>query len=450
MHPRNSTPAPWLHRRPQTTPPRPVTLSDVAVGMSVSASQMQDQCGAYAWMGDNKAIERACTDASCQNILACARASWMVAAPQLEVLLLVDCHPLCAARIADVNATGDTSQKASIPEDCLASPCSPDCGPKRYDGFPHPPWLRPSRKHLAKLHFRCYYGRALSQRRMLFGMQIKTRTLFTALLNDLGHKRFFLKLDTDAMLQPANLLRFLSLLGAHVHPASPLYFGTSFTSPWIEECYYARDHHGFVAPTDVDGECHTFRFNQGVKTKAANASRHYLREKPLRESQSFRRLLAEVQPDKAVQARLQGASVHYAAGGSYGISKPALLALNERDLLKHLGKLSCDGRPCTRGTIHKAEDAGFGLCMHLLAVTLIEYPCFMESKFSQSRQTDERRLQVLLHDLQTATPERMSKWRREQACQAPITLHPLKHGYHYMSWWRLLGERNGSMLPLEA
>ena len=449
--PHNRSAPPWPYRRPldrNDLMPPPVTLADVAIGMSISASTVtlpSHRCAGAApalltVQDEDQMADAACSvnkraPPECMNGLACARATWMRAAPQLEVLLLVDCAPLCAARAAQANATGD-----SLPEECrgdpkLRQPCTL-CEPQSYDGFPRPEWLRP-REGVAKVHFYCYYGPRLSVQTLMYGMDLKVRTLLRALVTTLAHKRFYLKLDTDAMLQPRNLLRFLAYLGAHVHPSMPLYFGTSGTTHWIPSCYNINN----------SVSCHTFRFGTSKATR--NVRGNKASAQPLRESKAYARLFRRMQGTVQPHAATLAPSVRYAAGGAYGLSNAALLALNRSDCIKHVHELECDSGPCLRSSIHRAEDANVGLCMHLLSVRLIEHQCFMESSLSGHRYEDERLLWSLLTNVQMmgSTPPRSIK---ETACRTPITMHPLKHTFLFRDWWRLLEGRAGSMLPVAA
>ena len=94
----------------------------------------------------------------------------------------------------------------------------------------------------------------------------------------------------------------------------------------------------------------------------------------------------------------------------------------------------------------RRQDASFGLCMHLLLVPLIEYPCFMEATMNAKREVDEQQHLHVLSELAQLTPLKVRSYHREIACQAPITIHPLKRSSHYRRWWTLLESRNSSML----
>ena len=82
----------------------------------------------------------------------------------------------------------------------------------------------------------------------------KTAALLTTLYTMLPRKRFYLKLDVDAMLRPANLLRFLSFLDREVHPESPVYFGAAFGT--------------FACDVDERDVCRAFSHNKGVPSEA--------------------------------------------------------------------------------------------------------------------------------------------------------------------------------------
>ena len=54
------------------------------------------------------------------------------------------------------------------------------------------------------------------------------------MLHVLGRKQFYLKVDTDTLVLPQNLLGFLDSLAANTRPGSRLYFGNRAGMPQYE------------------------------------------------------------------------------------------------------------------------------------------------------------------------------------------------------------------------
>ena len=135
-------------------------------------------------------------------LIAAARRSWMVdAGPDLEVLLLVDCDR-------------DHDE-------------APQLAP--------PPELRAGDGTLPRLHLACYAplanvvnDSAVEVKAILNNFDYnfdKSGALLAAMLRFMPRKRWYLKLDTDTVLVPENLLRFLSFFSANARQPTNLYFG---------------------------------------------------------------------------------------------------------------------------------------------------------------------------------------------------------------------------------
>ena len=132
-------------------------------------------------------------------LIAAARRSWMVdAGPDLEVLLLVDCDR-------------DHDE-------------APQLAP--------PPELRAGDGALPRLHLACYAPLANVVNEWEIGGDSdwsfnfdKSGALLAAMLRFMPRKRWYLKLDTDTVLVPENLLRFLSFFSANARQPTNLYFG---------------------------------------------------------------------------------------------------------------------------------------------------------------------------------------------------------------------------------
>ena len=137
-------------------------------------------------------------------LVAAARRSWMVdAGPDLEVLLLVDCDR-------------DHDE-------------APQLAP--------PPELRAGDGALPRLHLACYAPLAnvvndsTVEVTAILNNFDKFGALLAAMLRFMPRKKWYLKLDTDTVLVPENLLRFLSFFSANARQPTNLYFGDAGELP---------------------------------------------------------------------------------------------------------------------------------------------------------------------------------------------------------------------------
>ena len=137
-------------------------------------------------------------------LIAAARRSWMVdAGPDLEVLLLVDCDR-------------DHDE-------------APQLAP--------PPELRAGDGALPRLHLACYAPLAnvvndsTVEVTAILNNFDKFGALLSAMLRVMPRKRWYLKLDTDTVLVPENLLRFLSFFSMNARAPTNLYFGDAGELP---------------------------------------------------------------------------------------------------------------------------------------------------------------------------------------------------------------------------
>ena len=210
--------------------------SDVAVGMNLAAE----------WVAPGGSELTGTTDeALCLSgqLLACARRTWMAAAgPSLQVLGLVDCMRLCkrlAAHQRGANVSGRclaarslAHRPRSMVEEARGQAGGHAGGQARRSAvtafdpfFRRAHWLSPEWSAggadggadghgagggVASLTFRCFWegysalaGRGGNSFR-------KTAALMGALLSEFPRKRFYLKVDADAVLRPRSLLSFLA------------------------------------------------------------------------------------------------------------------------------------------------------------------------------------------------------------------------------------------------
>mmetsp|Transcript_5226 Transcript_5226/g.11625 ORF Transcript_5226/g.11625 Transcript_5226/m.11625 type:complete len:587 (+) Transcript_5226:29-1789(+) len=482
--------------------PRP-TLKDVAIGMNIGGGALtnafiQGRTSTSSYAAAEEAAAR--YDCIRGQLLACARATWMMSpgVHGLDVLFLIDCGPVCKSYLSN------TAAKKSIPTSNNSSPVAceelrqyVDQAPRgngnpypkggNFSGFTHTSWLN-QQPYMPRLHYRCYWG-YLSLPPLFSNMHRKTLVLLRALADVLGHKTFFLKIDTDTLFRPSAFEKFLQSIHARAHPESPLYFGSSSAGGGRQAC-----------SSQDEEACHTFRFNVGADQSRASSVR-------LRDTLGWKQVeesFLKYEKDRLVSNQTQ---IRYSSGGHYGFNRLALLNVVESDCLNIVGRIPCgrkqgggQTKPCRRGDIHTMEDATVGLCMHLTQTRLIECDCFRNAKMllpqafpsrqvskhihAKRRQLYEQQgiilpknaqamfgAEIELASLYLATKQWMSNidlgdtrtseigiqdneqqnrsnsTRDEnrslaRLCRYPITLHPIKLGWHMLDWWELLDQRD--------
>tara|TARA_B110001452_G_C15204005_1_gene417708 strand:+ start:346 stop:1476 length:1131 start_codon:yes stop_codon:yes gene_type:complete len=326
-------------------------------------------------------------------LLACARRTWMAEAPSsLEVLLLVDCLELVAVSKG------------------LEMPNAAERGSRV--NYTHFPWTaarwisNAGRADNAQERLFCVwetYNYAQNYR--------KGSVLLRALLQELPRKAYYLKVDTDTLVRPHNLLRFLSTLHSEVQPESRLYFGS-----------YRR------TETCRKEFCRSFVFKtheQGLPTKGL----------PLRETDIWKRLEEDTVPFNLSRARLREIGATYAQGGAYGLSHNALRAVVSTDCMRRVGGLR-PSRHVRRPDIHKFEDSSMGLCAHLVEAAFVSCESFQ--MYVHHLRPDLRgsgRDPANHHQLREDTPD-------ASITRHPITMHALKDQAAYLGWWRVLNARD--------
>jgi len=411
------------------------------------------------------------------SVLACARHTWMAAAgPSLDVLLMADCLPLCSNETSDSAHHGAAHDDAASAEGCGLNSHSW----RRHTAFPFATaaWLRPS-PSLASLQMRCFWtpyrGLGLSWQ--------KTSALIDALLTHHPTKRYYLKVDADAVLRPANLLHFLRFLHREADPEAPVYFGSAFGT--------------YNCTNDPSDNCRSFTFNKGSPLQTdrwgkATHTRTRLREN--RHWLALERELLQRNLGEAGRRRQQEienrTAVMYAMGGVYGMSRPAAERLARSQCQEKLAAIHC--ARCARNVagkgIHTHEDANIGLCMHLNQVRLVTCACFhlmAPNRWGDGRTYDSwtdasKRLATIFSELQTEVRDGLtggthryraprSLWmqprltrkllgrvmdafhdddgestsmHRLALCQHPIAVHPIKQAHEYVPMWKALEVRD--------
>lgn len=369
----------------------PSVLAEVGIGMSVAGTWMiqpQWEAGSRSSMLSARARSmlalRACEEG---YLVGCASATWMARAPQLDVLLLADCQPLCAdasiaAAIADattrVNGSGrgasgrEARVRRSRAHGCAHRQAMLNWTRTTPLHFNLPAWL--TSEHQASVRARCYWGDSNNGAKKQWWSYRKTAVLVKELLDQLPAKRFYLKLDVDALLRPTNLAHFLGFLRTELAEGAPIYFGSAY---------------GTYGCTSVDDVCRSYQFNKGVgpgqrDARAASRGRAVRGSGVMgvRDTEAWSALERELlQINSSLtdeRQHLAGLGVKYALGGAYGFSHAALSRLVGTRCMHKVGQIECPSckRRIGNGQAYHHEDANVGLCMHLNRIKLLQCACF--------------------------------------------------------------------------
>lgn len=358
-----------------------------------------------------------------------ARRDWMVGL--FELVLLLDCNPNHGHVTDEVNQI-----PAPAPPNVLLQPQGKDAS-------------------RAAVHVRCFEGHKIRPP-LYFDSSFKTGVLLRAMLELMPSKQFYLKLDSDTVLLPRNLMSFLTVLHRRMHPSSPVYFGSSYaggnTTRWNEGSrtfsFKSMNEIARIRTRDLGRLANLSRAQR--MTRYNTLERQKVTGLRLRETKWWRFLQdamglgpAEVRESNATS------EVRYAAGGAYGMNRAALHGVVQTNCTFRLGKIHYKGR---RSRVHTIEDAAVGLCMHLVRARLVECPCFRQGHLSSPSRANlelemllQRLLQVRLNGLQSPAMRRID-WAASRAraaaepllCPNPITLHPIKVAMQQELWARLL------------
>lgn len=418
--------APYTHERApatSTTSHLPaLSLSDVGIGMPISGRWLVGNTS------DSRPLNELC---AAGERLACARHTWMAdAGPSLDVLLLADCStlhstacagPLAARGVINCTETAAAAATASLTE----------FGPFP---FARASWLV-DEAAMPKLHVSCYWGAYKG-----LGLSFwKSAVLFRGLFERLKGKRYYLKVDADAILRPHNLMQFLGFLHVRLVPGSAVYFGSTF---------------GSYACTGVDrqgDQCRAFTFNKDYSTSVKRSSKTFVR---LRESHEWNEVQRTMLSSSG-NLLANRTAVTYALGGVYGLSAAALSRLVRSQCQQRVGHLRCGRVPCSRtvqgSALHSHEDANMGLCMHLNGVRLLQCSCFhmmnMAAKYrrawnvpmSVGANESAMSAEQVVRYFQDGQPDRS---RAPQLCQHPIAVHPIRKYSEYLRVWSALNVRD--------
>ena len=363
------------------------------------------------------------------NDTSAARRDWMVG--QFELVLLLDCN------LDGGNATNEIDQiHTPAPPNALLQPQDKDGG-------------------RAAVHVRCFGGRKLRPP-LYFYSSFKTGVLLRAMLELMPSKQFYLKIDSDTVLLPRNLISFLTVLHRRVHPNSPVYFGSSYAggnyTRWSEGSrtlsFKSVNEIAWIRTRDLGRLANLSRTQQMSRSNVRE--RKKVTSLRLRETRWWR-YLQDAMGLSPAEGRLSNATpeVRYSAGGAYGMNRAALHGVVQTNCTFRLGKIRYKGR---RSRVHTIEDAAVGLCMHLVRARFVECPCFRQGHLSSPSNANggleqllQRLLQVRLNGQQRLAMGAID-WVTSRAraaaepllCPNPITLHPIKVALQQELWAQLL------------
>ena len=365
----------------------PEPLGDAALGMMVTKwSSKNYPVTTYDWL------------------LYTAHRTWMndIQAVGLEMLMLVDCNQTYL-QTNDNAAFRHSPQDETTPIGKL------------------PVWLsaRDAGRAAAgvKLHARCFW------RDVPLGANFgKLATLLRCLYLWIAPKRWYLKVDMDALLMPVNFLRIIQSLEAMLPDEAPVYFGSDvfrLHRPGLSSV-------GSTQPAN--------RFQLGSACRAQQASSDS-RPKSCFVTSSAWLALEAAQNWTASEASAAHATpmITYAQGGAEGLSRAALLLAISDDCVNVVGNAVVLHNDRFKSSLEMSsgEDLVLGLCMHLKQVRLLECPAFHGDPPCD--------LPGIYHSKgMHACADNSSS---AKLARYPITVHKLKSNVTMLSWWEALSER---------
>ena len=276
-----------------------------------------------------------------------AQRTWMPQAPELEMLILSSC---------------DASRSASV----------------------SPKWFT-SRAGGPTLHFKCFTG----VEKLGVSLWRKTATLLQTLVTLLPSKEFYIKMDSDALMLPNTVVRYLTFLSSNSPPAMPLYFGNNRISSREKFCSGKRCMFSSPAWLALQNTINTTQ---------------------------WRSLHGNAYPPEG--------QASYAQGGFYGFNSLAIRTLvhsNCMEVVAEVGRANHLFGPT--GALF--EDEAVGLCMHLHRIPLITCGCIYDWGLCNINVPSSCRADS----------------NKSAICRLPISMHKLRQVKWYDGWWRLLSSR---------
>lgn len=359
-----------------------------------------------------------------RGLLERAQSTWMLQAPELELLFMTSCEAALAAHDRDEDQPAPSWWEVAKQrlQQRLQQPTAPA---------------------LPKIQWRCYGGPETLGK----SLWRKTGALLATLYARFPQKSFYLKLDSDTMVFPRALLRFLQALHSNNPRARPLYFGSNRIA---SKTYFRQDRHGLFLSDP-------WKALEGLRGEASASplSEH----RPLsagrrRKAQGGGVAESPMWPNH--KGVCQSPNVSYAQGGAYGFSQSALRALvgtQMRGALvgTHRGGAVAGttqdtrepGTSCLEAVAAAVaqyrgndtpllfEDEAVGLCMYLHRVRLVTCRCFYD-----------------WGPCDIANPMRECKVNTKESklCRLPLTVHKLRKLEWYDGWWAFLAPREARAL----
>ncbi len=376
----------------------PLGWADVAAGIMLSRGTLEAERKGGGWhpkgsggIGWRAKLER--------ELLLRARRTWMPMAPGLDLLLMPSCEqtsgtvppPQWWERHEAAGGTGVRGAAAAPP-----APATPSVR-----------WV-------------CYSGAD----RLGVALWRKTAALLEALYGAYPSKSFYLKLDSDTLVLPRSLLRFLASLRANARdvssgaaggegggladPLPPLYFGSNRIAS--KDLFCTRPH-CLVASDEW--------------------ARLEERHRNLSVAPARRQTVGSPAP------RIAPSGASYAQGGAYGFDRRALAALVAGRCMQSVAEaVAAAEQRQRRGAAGAArpagdplrlyEDEAVGLCMLLRGVRLTTCGCFYDWGPC---------------DIINKPEGCHADTDASKLCRLPLTVHKLRQLEWFDGWWRLLSAR---------
>ena len=361
-----------------------------------------------------------------RGLLERAQSTWMLQAPELELLFMTSCEAALAAHYRDKDQPAPSWWEVAKQQ--LQQRLQQQTAPA-----------------LPKIQWRCYGG----PEKLGKSLWRKTDALLATLHARFPQKSFYLKLDSDTMVFPRALLRFLQALHSNNPRARPLYFGSDRIAA---KTYFGQGRHSLFLSDPW----------RALDGSSAEASAYPLSEyRPLSAGRR-RRAQGGGGAESPVWSNhtgvCQSQNVSYAQGGAYGFSQSAMRALvgtQRRGAFVGMGThregsvagttqdTREPGTSCLeavaaavaqyRGTDSPLlfEDEAVGLCMYLHRVRLVTCRCFYD-----------------WGPCDIADPMRECKVNTKESnlCRLPLTVHKLRKLEWYDGWWAFLAPREARAL----
>jgi len=308
-----------------------------------------------------------------------------------------------------------------------------------------------------------------------------------------GDKRWYLKVDADAILRPQNLLQLLAFLEREATPptATPIYFGNhwgAYNCTGALQSRFCRNVNFLTSPPNCAAADSAAGGSAAAGSAAAGSAVDCGVSKGtrLRTTTQWQALQQAISAQGGWRVEKGSHFVTYAAGGVYGMSALAAKRMVNTSCLTRVGSLPCQGCSYNVGGVpaHTHEDAAVGLCMHLCAAKLIQchafavhsppgaegwkLPAALASSLREASSNhtqphghthshthshtrsgapskSESRDELLAHVRRTFNdhvPAGRERPGQHYLAKHPIALHPVKQLGYYLPLWRSLEIRD--------